>query len=148
MEHSASLRFAVVLSLFNDEHTKGLLKGAQRFFQEKGIPFDSDRDLVLSPGAFELPLLAQKLAKSGKYDGIICLGCLIKGDTAHFEFISLGTTIGIMQSMLNCEVPISFGVITTYNEQQAVERTLETPNNKGYEAANACWMTALALRKM
>jgi 6,7-dimethyl-8-ribityllumazine synthase len=94
--------------------------------------------IFLAPGAFEIPLLAQSLAESGKFDGVICLGCVIKGDTAHFEFISLGATMGLMQSMLATRVPLAFGIITTYTEEQAQARSRNDAHNKGREAAAAC----------
>ena len=132
------LRFAIVLSRFNEEVTGGLLQGARDYLNEKDLPFQ-DRDLFYAPGAFEIPLLAQKLAKTGKFAGVICLGCIIKGDTAHFEFISLGATVGLMQSMLTTEVPITFGIVTTYTDEQAIARSRNDAHNKGREAAAACF---------
>lgn len=140
-------RYAIVVSEFNPEVTQGLLSGAKRYFREKGIPHE-DSDLFYSPGAFEIPLIAQKLARTGKYAGVICLGCVIKGDTAHFEFISLGATIGLMQSMLQTEVPITFGILTTYTDGQALLRSRENEENKGIEAASACVASANLLRKI
>lgn len=141
--------FALVVSRFNEEINAGLRQGALEYLKEKGYE-TQDADIYEAPGAFEIPLIAQKVAKTGKYSGIICLGCVIKGDTAHFEFISLGTTLGLIQSMLATEVPITFGVLTTYTEEQALIRSrpssgakrkdLET--NKGREAAAACIETA------
>ena len=98
-----------------------------------------------SPGAFELPLIAQSLARTGRYAGIICLGCVIKGDTAHFEFISLGAATGLMQAALATGVPIAFGVLTTYTEAQAVNRSRDDAHNKGREAAAACVETLAVL---
>ena len=141
------MRFAIVYSSFNEEVTSGLLKGAKKFLAEKNIS-PKDEDIFLAPGAFELPLIAKKLAKTKKYNGVICLGCVIKGDTAHFEFISLGSTVGIMQTMLETEVPVSFGVLTTYTDEQAVLRSKDNAENKGREAANACFETALILGKI
>jgi 6,7-dimethyl-8-ribityllumazine synthase len=135
------MKFAIVVSEFNPEVTGGLLRGAKKFLASKKVRV-SARDIYYAPGAFETPLFAKKLARTGKYDGVICLGCVIKGDTAHFEFISLGATVGIMQAMLETEVPISFGIITTYSEEQAEERSRADEHNKGKEAAAACWATA------
>lgn len=129
------MRFAIVVSRFNREITDGLLSGAEELFIEKKI---NDVDVFHTPGAFEIPLLAQKLAKTKKYQGIICLGAIIKGDTAHFEFVSLGATIGVMQAMLATEVPISFGILTTYSDDQAEARSRSDSKNKGREAAEAC----------
>ena len=98
------------------------------------------------PGAFEIPLFAKKLAQSEIYSGVICLGCVIKGETAHFEYISLGASMGIMQASLETEIPISFGILTTYTEEQAQLRARKDAHNKGREAAAACYKTAHLLR--
>ena len=135
---STQPRFAIVVSRFNSEVTDGLLQGARNYLKEKGIDH-TEADIFSAPGSFEMPLIAQQLARTEKYDGVICLGCVIKGETAHFEFISLGSTIGIMQSMLNTNKPITFGILTTYNDEQAVARSRENPENKGREAAAACF---------
>ena len=139
------LKFAIVVSRFNQEVTGGLLKGAQDYLKENHI---EGSDLFYAPGSFEIPLIAQKLAKSKKYAGVICLGCVIKGETAHFEFISLGSTLGIMQSMLATEVPISFGIVTTYTDRQAFERSGNDVHNKGREAAAACLETVQTLARI
>lgn len=140
-------RIAIVVSRFNQTVTNGLCQGAQEWLSEHQIPFYQE-DLYYAPGAFELPLIAQKLAKSGKYDGVVCLGCVIKGDTAHFEFISLGATIGLMQASLHTEVPISFGVLTTYTSEQAQIRSEENKENKGREAVAACIESLALLQKI
>jgi 6,7-dimethyl-8-ribityllumazine synthase len=130
-------RLALVVSRFNTEVTGGLKDGARAWLTKHGIGL-REEDLFDSPGAFELPLIAQTLARTGRYDGVICLGCVIKGDTAHFEFISLGAATGLMQASLATEVPIAFGVLTTYTEAQAVARSRDDAHNKGREAAAAC----------
>ncbi|WP_428395408.1 6,7-dimethyl-8-ribityllumazine synthase [Lichenicoccus sp.] len=130
-------RLALVISRFNPEITGGLRDGAQAWLAEHGITLQ-EADVFESPGAFELPLIAQALARSGRFGGVICLGCVIKGDTAHFEFISLGASIGLMQASLATQVPISFGILTTYTEEQAVARSGNDAHNKGREAAAAC----------
>ncbi|MEK6578786.1 MAG: 6,7-dimethyl-8-ribityllumazine synthase [Bdellovibrionota bacterium] len=132
-----SPKIAIIVSRFNEEITSGLLKGALKFLESHNIK-TREQDIFTAPGAFEIPLIAQTLANSGSYSGVICLGCIIKGDTAHFEFISLGATIGIIQSMLNTETPVSFGILTTYNEEQALARSRNDAENKGREAAAAC----------
>lgn len=129
------MRLAIVVSQFNPEVTSGLLKGSQAYLKEQGIV---ETAVFQSPGAFEMPLIAQTLAKTGKYDGVVCLGCVIKGDTAHFEFISLGATVGLMQASLATEVPITFGILTTYTDEQAQARSRDNHENKGREAAAAC----------
>lgn len=143
-----SLRFAVVVSRFNEEVTEGLLRGATDFLAERQIALNPVRDVIRAPGAFEIPLLAQRLARTGSYDGVICLGAVIKGDTAHFEFISLGATVGLMQASLSADVPITFGILTTYTDEQAVARSRADAHNKGREAAAACLESALALRSI
>ena len=143
------MKFAIVVSRFNTEVTEGLLEGAKSYLREQGVS-EANTKIVWAPGAFETPLIAKKLAKSqhvqGKaYDGVICLGAVIKGDTAHFEFISLGASMGIMQAMLETETPIAFGILTTYNDEQAVARSRDDAHNKGREAAAACFETARTL---
>ncbi len=134
---STSPRLAIVVSQFNPEVTGGLLAGARHELGERGISL-RDADIFSAPGAFEIPLLAQTLAKSGRFAGVICLGCVIKGDTAHFEFISLGAATGLMQATLATGVPITFGILTTYTDEQALVRSRDDTANKGREAAAAC----------
>jgi 6,7-dimethyl-8-ribityllumazine synthase len=141
------MRFAIIVSRFNSGVTNGLLKGAKSFLEEKTIVVDPC-DVFYAPGAFELPLIAQTLVRTGRYSGVVCLGCVIKGDTAHFEFISLGATIGIMQASLATETPISFGILTTYTDEQAEIRSKEGSENKGREAATACWESARLLHSI
>lgn len=141
------LKFAIVVSQFNEEITSRLLQGAQDYLSERDIP-TLKSDVYFAPGAFEIPLIAQKLAETGKYAGVICLGCVIKGETAHFEFISLAATYGIMQSMLKTGIPISFGILTTYTDHQAFERSSNHPDNKGREAAAACLAAAQLISKI
>ena len=147
----APIRLAVVVSKFNETVTGGLREGAKKVFLEKGIEA-SQVDFIDAPGAFEIPLIAQTLAQTKKYNGVICLGCVIKGDTAHFEFISLGATMGIQQAMLSTGVPIAFGIITTYTDEQAAVRSSVTGehefHNKGREAALACIETIEILKKI
>ncbi len=144
-------KFALVVSQFNDEICNGLKSGALSYLKENGVEV-SPADIYSAPGAFEIPLLAQTLVKTKKYSGVICLGCVIKGDTAHFEFISLGATVGIMQAMLHTETPISFGILTTYTEEQAAVRSATTSphsaENKGKEAAAACLSAARTLAQI
>lgn len=136
---------AIIISRFNPKVTEGLLNGAKATLAEKGVAL-ADSDCFPVPGAFEIPLLAKKLAETKRYDGIICLGCVIKGDTAHFEFISLGATLGIQQASLQTGIPISFGILTTYTDEQAHARSRDNPENKGREAALACIEMAEILR--
>ena len=138
------MNFAIIVSQFNEDVTNGLLEGAQSFLKEK----NANADVFKSPGAFELPLIAKRLAKKPKYHGVICLGCVIKGDTMHFEFISLAATMGIMQASLETEKPITFGVLTTMDEAQAESRSQKNAENKGIEAAKACWESTLLLKEL
>ena len=140
-------RLALIVSRFNEDVTGGLRDGALAWLGEHGITV-AEGDIFAAPGAFEMPLLAQTLAKSGKFEGVICLGCVIKGDTAHFEFISLGTTVGLMQASLATETPIAFGVLTTYTDEQANVRSRDDMHNKGREAAAACVESLALLRQI
>ena len=140
-------RIAIAVSTFNPEVTGGLLRGARAQLAERGAPV-ADADIFDAPGAFELPLIAHTLARTGRYDGVVCLGCVIKGDTAHFEFISLAASMGIMNASLAADLPISFGVLTTYTDEQAEARSAEDSANKGREAAAACLEQVLALREI
>ena len=138
---------AIIYSSFNEPVTTGLLNGAKEFLASRDRPV-RDSDLYRAPGAFEIPLIAQQLARSNRYAGVVCLGCVIKGDTAHFEFISLGAATGIMQAMLTTEVPIAFGVLTTYTDEQAEARSRPDAHNKGIEAAKACLETIELLARI
>lgn len=140
-------RMAVVTSRFNADVTGGLQQGALKYLAEQGITVDAAH-MFAAPGAFELPVIAQALAKSGKFDGVVCLGCVTKHETAHFEFVSLGATLGLMQAALNTGVPIAFGVLTTYTEEQAKARSRADANNKGIEAAAAVVETLEVLAKI
>lgn len=144
---SPAPRLAIIVSRFNEVVTGGLRDGAVAWLAEHNIAV-KDGDVFAAPGAFEMPLLAQTLAKTGKYEGVICLGCVVKGDTAHFEFISLGATMGILQASLATETPIAFGVLTTYTEEQAQVRSADDIHNKGREAAAACVESLALLRQI
>ena len=141
------IRLAIAVSRFNAEITAGLLQGARTYLGEHGVQILDD-DVVDASGAFELPLIAQALIRTGRYDGVICLGCVIKGDTAHFEFISLGASVGLMTAALATETPIAFGILTTYTEEQAQARSGDDTLNKGREAAAACLDTVLTLSQI
>ena len=140
-------RLAVVISHFNSEVTSGLIAGTRAELAERGVPL-ADSAVYDAPGAFEIPLIAQSLAESGRYDGVVCLGCVIKGDTAHFEFISLGATIGLMTATLKTGVPVTFGILTTYDDAQAAARSRDDGHNKGREAAAACLQALTTLARV
>ncbi|MGZ3693740.1 MAG: 6,7-dimethyl-8-ribityllumazine synthase [Bdellovibrionota bacterium] len=138
------MRFAIVVSDFNPKVTNGLLAGALEYFGKVGAKV-TEKDIFRAPGAFELPLFAKKLASKKKYSGVVCLGCVIKGDTMHFEFISLAATMGILQVGLEYSKPVTFGVLTTITDEQAEARSRKNAENKGIEAAAACWESASRL---
>ncbi len=130
------MRFAIVVARFNQEITSGLLAGARAALAELSIDGD-DVVIVHVPGAFEIPLAALRLAGTGDFDAVICLGCLIKGDTMHFEYIASATSHGIMNVSTTTGVPVAFGVLTTMTDEQAAVRSAPGPDNKGREAALA-----------
>jgi len=144
---AAGCRFAIVVSRFNAEITDGLLAGARRALAEAQVT-DENVTVVRVPGSFEIPLAAGRLASSGSFDAVICIGCLIKGDTMHFEFIASATSHGIMDASAATGVPITFGVLTTLTEEQAYARAGEGADNKGREAALAAVEMATLFREL
>lgn len=136
-------KFAVVASRFNEFIVNKLVSGAEDAFIRHGVN-DDDISLVWVPGAFEIPLTAQKLAQSGKYDAVVCLGAVIRGATSHYDYVCAEVSKGIANVGLNTGVPVIFGVITTDNIEQAVERAGTKAGNKGFDAAvSAIEMTNL-----
>ena len=127
-------RFAIVVSRFNEFITSKLLSGAIDALQRHGCD-ENNITTVHVPGAFELPFVAKKLAESGSYDAVICLGCVIRGQTPHFEYVAGQAARGISQAALETGVPISFGVITSDTLEQAIERAGSKAGNKGVDAA-------------
>jgi 6,7-dimethyl-8-ribityllumazine synthase len=127
------LRIAVVCARFNDAVTVRLLKGALDTLDECGVSADN-RLVVWVPGSFELPLAAQALAHSGRFDGVVCLGCVIRGETAHFDFVAGQCAAGLQRVQLDASLPVSLGVLTTENLTQALERSGGAVGNKGEEA--------------
>ena len=145
--HTASgYRFAIVASRFNEQITEGLLEGARRALAEAAVR-DEDIVVVRVPGAFEIPVAALRAATSGRFDAVICIGCLIKGDTMHFEFIAQSACNAIAAASTSSGVPMALGVITTLTEEQAHERAAAGPGNKGGEAARAAVEMATLLRQ-
>jgi 6,7-dimethyl-8-ribityllumazine synthase len=134
---ATDLRVAVVVSRWNSFITERLLEGTLDTLKRHGANTDSAVDVVRVPGTFEVPLLAQRLSASGKYDAVICLGCLIRGATPHFDYIAGECTKGIAQAMMASGVPITFGILTTDSIEQAIERAGTKAGNKGAEAAGA-----------
>ena len=126
-------KIAIVAGRFNEIITNKLLGGAVDAFKRHGGD-EKDIDLAWVPGAFEIPLVAKKLAESKKYDAVVCLGAVIRGATPHFDMVANETTKGIASAGLQTGVPIIFGVLTTDNIEQAVERAGSKAGNKGFEA--------------
>lgn len=127
-------KIAIVAGRFNEIITNKLLGGAIDAFKRHGGN-ENDIDVAWVPGSFEIPLVAKKMAESKKYDAVICLGAVIRGATAHFEMVANETTKGIAAASLQTGVPVIFGVLTTDNIEQAVERAGSKAGNKGFEAA-------------
>jgi 6,7-dimethyl-8-ribityllumazine synthase len=130
------MRIAIVVSRFNDFVTDRLLAGAQEVLHEAGIA-DADVDVLRVPGAFELPIAAQRAAETGRVNAVVCLGCLIRGATPHFEYISSACAHGITAAAAATGVPMTFGVLTTNSVEEALERAGPGSDNKGREAARA-----------
>lgn len=139
------IRFAIVVAKFNPRITGGLLTGALSYLKKQGIEVDA-ANIIEAPGAFEIPLIAKKLARTGRYDGVICIGSVIKGDTAHFEYISEAVSQGLMATTLQTGVPMTFGILTTFDAKQARLRSRNNSKNKGIEAAAACLESVRVLR--
>ena len=140
-------RFAIVVSRFNEAITEGLLKGARQALAEASVR-DEDITLLRVPGAFDIPVAALRAAESGGFDAVICLGCLIKGDTMHFEYIAAAACHGIADAAAATGVPMALGVLTTLTEEQAIERAGDGPDNKGREAALAAVEMATLFRQL
>lgn len=137
-------KFAIVASRFNDFIVSKLIEGAKDCLIRHGAD-DSNLELCLVPGAFELPYASKLLAKSQKYDAIICLGAVIRGATPHFDYVCSEATKGIAHVGLECEIPISFGLLTTNTIEEAIERAGTKAGNKGFDAAmTAIEMTSLS----
>ena len=130
----SGLRFGIIRSRFNEDVTKRLLEGALDALRMSGAP-DESIDVVVVPGAFEIPLVASRLARSRRYDALICLGAVIRGETPHFDYISAEVSRGIARVSYDYGLPVIFGVLTTNTEEQADARSGMGKTNRGYEAA-------------
>ncbi|MBI2186390.1 MAG: 6,7-dimethyl-8-ribityllumazine synthase [Acidobacteria bacterium] len=144
---AAGCRFAVIVSRFNEEITEGLLAGARRALADAAVP-DDQITVVRVPGSFEIPLTARRLAQTGRFHAIICLGCLIKGETMHFEYLADATCHGIAYAAISTGVPVAFGVLTALTDEQAQARAADGPDNKGREAALAAVEMATLFQRM
>ncbi|HEV7686546.1 MAG TPA: 6,7-dimethyl-8-ribityllumazine synthase, partial [Acidimicrobiia bacterium] len=131
---ATGLRIALLASRFNETITKSLLDGALSALRRHGLD-DASITVAWVPGAFELPLAAKRLAASGEYDAVVCLGAVIRGATAHFDFVAGQSAAGVARATLDTGIPIIFGVLTTETLEQALERSEPDETNKGREAA-------------
>ncbi|RUM56819.1 MAG: 6,7-dimethyl-8-ribityllumazine synthase [Persephonella sp.] len=129
-----NLKFGIIVSRFNSLITEKLLEGAIDCIVRHGGS-EENITVVRVPGAFEIPLIAKKMAKSGKYDAVVCLGAVIRGSTPHFEYVASEVSKGIALVSLETEVPVSFGILTTDTLEQAIERAGTKMGNKGFDAA-------------
>jgi len=141
------LKVGIVVSRFNDLLGSRLLSGAQDALVRHGVDAEAI-DVAWVPGAFEIPLVADKLAKSGRYDAIIALGVVIRGGTPHFEYVASEVSKGIAHVSLDAGIPVMFGIITADTIEQAVERSGTKAGNKGWEAANAAIEMASLMRTL
>ncbi len=140
-------RFGIVVSKYNEFVTSRLLAGAMDVLVEAGADKDNI-DVAYVPGAYEIPLVAREFGKSGRYDAVICLGAIIRGETPHFEYISSETSHGIQQAALESCVPVIFGVLTTDTGKQALERSGEPERNRGSDAARTAVQMADLMRQV
>lgn len=144
---ASGLRIAILATRFNDFVVNPLIGGAVDFLVRHGASRD-DLTIVRIPGAFEMPIIANKLAVSGKYDGILALGAVIRGATPHFEFVASEATKGLAHVALAHNVPVGFGLLTTDNLEQAIERAGSKAGNKGVEAASALLETLRVMAQL
>ncbi|MBQ8134505.1 MAG: 6,7-dimethyl-8-ribityllumazine synthase [Clostridia bacterium] len=129
-----NIKVGIVVSRFNEFITSKLLGGAEDGLVRHNVNPD-DIEVAWVPGAFEIPLIASKMAKSGKYDAVIALGAVIRGSTTHYDYVCSEVSKGIANVSLNSDIPVMFGVITTENIEQAIERAGSKAGNKGYDCA-------------
>ncbi|HEX77368.1 MAG TPA: 6,7-dimethyl-8-ribityllumazine synthase [Dehalococcoidia bacterium] len=141
------LRFGVVVSRFNEFISTRLLEGAQDALSRHGVR-DQDVDIAWTPGSFEIPVVAKKMAQSGRYDALICIGAIIRGGTPHFDYIAAEVTKGLATVSLETGLPVANGVITTDNLEQAIERAGTKAGNKGFAAALSAIEMANLLRAL
>lgn len=135
-QEAGSGRFAIVISRYNDTITGGLLAGALSTLTAAGVA-DDNIDVVRVPGAFEIPLIAHKIACTGDYAGVLCLGAVVRGDTTHDQHINRAVSLGIIEASLSSGVPVLFGVLTCDSLEQALQRSAPGEHNKGAECARS-----------
>lgn len=131
---SENIKIGIVVARFNEFITSKLLGGALDGLKRHNVS-ENDIDVAWVPGAFEIPLIAKKMASSGKYDAVICLGAVIRGATSHYDYVCNEVSKGIASVSLNSDIPVMFGVVTTDNIEQAIERAGTKAGNKGYDCA-------------
>ena len=131
------MKFGIVAARFNEFIVSKLVGGAEDALRRHDVDTENNVDLAWVPGAFEIPVMAQKMARSGKYDAVICLGAVTKGSTSHYDYVCAEVSKGVAAVGLNTGVPTIFGVITTDNIEQAIERAGTKAGNKGYDAATS-----------
>lgn len=147
MLDAKGLKIAIVASRFNDFIVDKLVGGAVDYLVRHGINSD-DLTIYKIPGAFELPIVVKKLANTGKYHGIICIGAVIRGATPHFDFVASEATKGIAQTSMDTGIPVGFGLLTTDTLEQAIERAGSKAGNKGVDAAAALLETVRVLEQV
>lgn len=131
---SENIKIGIVAARFNEFITSKLLGGALDGLKRHNVN-ENDIDVAWVPGAFEIPLIAKKMANSGKYDAVICLGAVIRGSTSHYDYVCNEVSKGIAAVSMNSDIPVMFGVVTTENIEQAIERAGTKAGNKGYDCA-------------
>ena len=141
------LRLAIVVSRYNDLVTDRLLAGALEALSSAGVLSD-DVTVVKVPGSFEIPMAARRAAETARFDAVVCLGCLIRGETAHFEYICSAASHGLMVASAETGVPMTFGILTTESAEQALARAGSGTTNKGWEAASAAVEMAALYRRL
>ena len=141
----SGLKIGIVAAKFNEFITDKLVEGAEEALAENGVE-GSDVTIAYVPGSFEIPVVASKMAHSGDYDAVICLGAVIKGDTDHYEYVAGEATRGIAEVALSCGIPVIFGILTTHNMQHALERAGGRKGNTGHSCAITAIETVNVLR--
>ncbi len=144
---ASGMSIKVVVSRYNDLVTRGLLIGAKDGFSRMGLEL-TDSDIIWTPGSFEMPVVVRRLLSKGGVDGVLCLGAIVRGETAHFEYVASEVTKGIATLSLEFGVPISFGVLTTHTMDQAIDRSGGKAGNKGEESARTLVETIRLLQQL
>lgn len=145
-DHTAKgLRIGIAVSRFNEVITTRLLEGALEELRNHGV---EEIDVAKVPGAFELPIAVKTMAQSGRYDAVIALGAIIRGETRHYDYLAREVTRGVGEAALTSMVPVTYGILTTETVEQALERSGTAPSNKGWEAATAALEMAHLLKQL